>query len=500
MSDADHSSRRAGAAALFPAFLQPDGQARARRRRRPGRGVEARRPARRRAPTSPSSRPTFTPTSRRQPVDDRIAGRSRSVGPRRRLVRRRRGAARGEPRRVARPPPRASLFVNAVDDPPNASVYLGAHRASATASRWRSRPTGRAPALAGPAARRPRCAAARRSRTPGCASPTTSASAGRREGVPMEARRPRAARALNAIYVGRAHHEGSVEPAVEAARKGTPVARRTTRSASRRRLGAVRTGSGLVSLVGAGPGDPGAADAARAYARLAEADVVLYDALVSPDVLAARRHARSSLGRQAARPALGEPGDDQPLLVRGARRGKRVVRLKAGDPVRLRPRRRGGAGARRARASPSRSCPASRRRSPRRRSPAFRSRIAASPRACSSSPATPNRRTRRSSMRWRRTRHDAGRADGRQHARPHRRAPGRARLAASDAGRAPLRRVDAATRARGSARSASLRRAARRSTVCPRGPGTLVVGDVVSLAGALAPRASRRRRGVALRP
>ncbi|MFI5075985.1 MAG: uroporphyrinogen-III C-methyltransferase, partial [Vicinamibacteria bacterium] len=149
-------------------------------------------------------------------------------------------------------------------------------------------------------------------------------------GIPMEARRPELLRALNAIYVGRAHHEGSVEPSVETAlfAPGTtpelfPKTGTTPESFSTKR--------GLVSLVGAGPGDPELLTA-RAHARLAEADVVLYDALVSPAVLALASHARRlSVGKRHGRHSVSQDTINR-LLVRGAKRNQRLVRLKAGDP------------------------------------------------------------------------------------------------------------------------------------------------------------------------
>ena len=91
-------------------------------------------------------------------------------------------------------------------------------------------------------------------------------------------------------------------------------------------------GVGLVSLVGAGPG---AADllTLRAQRRLAEADVVVHDRLVGEGVLAmARRDAeRILVGKARARRSASQ-GDINALLIRHARRGKRVVRLKGGDP------------------------------------------------------------------------------------------------------------------------------------------------------------------------
>src|SRR5437870_2640109 len=88
---------------------------------------------------------------------------------------------------------------------------------------------------------------------------------------------------------------------------------------------------GFVSLVGAGPGDPGLLTR-RAADRLAEADLVLYDALVDREVLALAPSAqRVFVGKRAGRPAVTQEFINR-LLVRAARRGRRVVRLKGGDP------------------------------------------------------------------------------------------------------------------------------------------------------------------------
>lgn len=89
--------------------------------------------------------------------------------------------------------------------------------------------------------------------------------------------------------------------------------------------------SARVSLVGAGPG---AADllTLRAAQRLAEADLVLYDALVDPQVLAlALRAQRFCVGKRAGRPSVSQQAIER-VMVRAARRGRRVVRLKCGDP------------------------------------------------------------------------------------------------------------------------------------------------------------------------
>jgi uroporphyrin-III C-methyltransferase len=89
--------------------------------------------------------------------------------------------------------------------------------------------------------------------------------------------------------------------------------------------------TGFVSLVGAGPGDPDLLTV-RALKRLAEADLVLYDALVSPDVLPLATHAQKlSVGKRACKPSISQEAINR-CLIRAAQRGKRVVRLKCGDP------------------------------------------------------------------------------------------------------------------------------------------------------------------------
>lgn len=88
---------------------------------------------------------------------------------------------------------------------------------------------------------------------------------------------------------------------------------------------------GHVSLVGAGPGDP-ALLTRRAAACLRRADLVLYDALVDPRVIAvARRAQRFFVGKRAGRHALAQH-EIHAVMIRAARRGRRVVRLKGGDP------------------------------------------------------------------------------------------------------------------------------------------------------------------------
>ena len=116
----------------------------------------------------------------------------------------------------------------------------------------------------------------------------------------------------------------NARPAAAAELLATELARGASAAAAPR--------EGSVVLVGAGPGDPGLLTL-HALRALQDADVVLHDRLVSREVLAlARREAdlievgKSAQGHSVAQAAINE------LMVEHARAGRRVVRLKGGDP------------------------------------------------------------------------------------------------------------------------------------------------------------------------
>ena len=188
------------------------------------------------------------------------------------------------------------VFVNAVDDPEHATAYLGGvvRRDGVTVA---ISTDGRAPALAG------LLREAFDAFLPGdldrwMAAADAARRAWKAQDVPMEQRRPQLLEVLNELYEKRTNE---------------------TRS------------DFSVSLVGAGPGDPGLWTL-RAVERLKQADLVLYDALV--DVAALRRVTKAKLfgvGKRARRDSVPQETIHR-LMIRAAKQGKRVVRLKGGDP------------------------------------------------------------------------------------------------------------------------------------------------------------------------
>ncbi|MFZ0424147.1 MAG: siroheme synthase CysG [Xanthobacteraceae bacterium] len=95
---------------------------------------------------------------------------------------------------------------------------------------------------------------------------------------------------------------------------------------------AVREGSSVV-LVGAGPGDPELLTL-RAVRALQSADVILFDDLVATDILDfARREAKKMLVGKTGHRASCRQDDINALMISLAKAGRRVVRLKGGDPM-----------------------------------------------------------------------------------------------------------------------------------------------------------------------
>ena len=110
-------------------------------------------------------------------------------------------------------------------------------------------------------------------------------------------------------------------------KSGEDLLRDTSRIASK------LTKTGKVTLVGAGPGDAELLTI-KAVRALQSADVILYDDLVSTDVLElARREAKRMLvGKRAGRHSCRQE-DINAMMLKLANAGKHVVRLKSGDPM-----------------------------------------------------------------------------------------------------------------------------------------------------------------------
>ncbi len=90
---------------------------------------------------------------------------------------------------------------------------------------------------------------------------------------------------------------------------------------------------GRVILVGAGPGDPELLTL-KAVKALARADIVLFDSLVSPEILDFVRETAQNfcVGKRGGRPSC-KQDDIHEMMLRFVRQGKTVIRLKSGDPM-----------------------------------------------------------------------------------------------------------------------------------------------------------------------
>jgi uroporphyrin-III C-methyltransferase/precorrin-2 dehydrogenase/sirohydrochlorin ferrochelatase len=135
----------------------------------------------------------------------------------------------------------------------------------------------------------------------------------RQRGVPLRVQTEAYGRAL-------------VSGALEHLRAGEPNAAERAVHAS------AAAGPGWIALVGAGPGDPGLLTV-RATELLARADVVFYDALVEPGVLAWCRAGAElvPVGKRGGRKSVAQ-AEIETWMIRAARAGRFVVRLKGGDP------------------------------------------------------------------------------------------------------------------------------------------------------------------------
>jgi uroporphyrin-III C-methyltransferase/precorrin-2 dehydrogenase/sirohydrochlorin ferrochelatase len=211
-------------------------------------------------------------------------------------------------------------FVLAVDDPASASAY-GAGVVRRGGVTLAVSTDGRAPALAG------LLREALEAVLPDDLASWT-AEAERLRGfwkgqrVPMAARRPMLLDALNGLYAAREAaalmNDGAAPPTV-------------AETASHALSSSPTWPPARVALVGAGPGDPELITV-RGARRLAEAELVLYDALGSERLRDLAPRARwFYVGKRACRQSIGQDVLNR-LLVKNARRGLNVVRLKGGDP------------------------------------------------------------------------------------------------------------------------------------------------------------------------
>ena len=212
-------------------------------------------------------------------------------------------------RAVAQAAEERRVFVNAVDDPANASAYLsGVIRREGFTLAVSS--NGEAPGLTALLRQGLDELLPRRELTRWLREARVQRRRWKAQGVPMDERRPLLLEAINRLYDVR-----SVRLQADVRLKPDTTNVRDPQ----------------VWLVGAGPGDP-ALLTRKAIACLRAADLVLYDALIDERILRYARHAqRFFVGKRAGRHALTQDRINA-LMIRAARRGRRVVRLKGGDP------------------------------------------------------------------------------------------------------------------------------------------------------------------------
>ena len=207
------------------------------------------------------------------------------------------------------------IFVNAVDDPANASAFLSGviRREGVTLAISTS---GDAPGLTALIRQGFDELLPRRDLAQWVREARRQRRQWKADGVPMDARRPLLLEALNRLYANDRSNVRSV---------------RLQADDVRLKPEATNANVGHVSLVGAGPGDPSLLTR-KAIARLRAADLVLYDALIDERILRYARHAqRFFVGKRQGRHALSQDKINA-LMIRAARRGRQVVRLKGGDP------------------------------------------------------------------------------------------------------------------------------------------------------------------------
>ena len=210
-------------------------------------------------------------------------------------------------RQVAAAAEERRIFVNAVDDPANATAFLSGviRREGVTMAISTS---GDAPGLTALIRQGLDELLPRRDLAKWIREARYQRKQWKANGIPMDARRPLLLEALNRLYEG----------------QRAESLRLTSSQPS-------TLSPGRVALVGAGPGDPGLLTR-RAIAKLRAADLVLYDALIDEKILRYARHAqRFFVGKRQGRHALTQDKINA-LMIRAARRGRRVVRLKGGDP------------------------------------------------------------------------------------------------------------------------------------------------------------------------